>query len=43
MMEFTLEKLKAFIVQSANLLITDFAIDNFWSMFQKLAVLKIIF
>lgn len=43
MIEFTLEKLKAYIVPSAILLLTDFTTYNFWSMLQKLAVLRRIF
>ena len=39
MMEFTLETLKTCIVQSAILLFTDFTTENFWSRFQKFAVL----
>ena len=40
MMEFTLEKLKTCILQSAVLLFKDFTIDNSRSRFQKLAVFK---
>ena len=40
MMEFTLEELKACIVQNAILQFTDFTTDNFWNRFEKLAVLK---
>ena len=40
MMEFTLEKLKTCIAQSVILLLADFTTENFWSRFQKFAVLK---
>ena len=43
MIELTIAMLKAFIVQSAILLFTDFTTNNFWSRLQKLAVLKRIF
>ena len=43
MMEFTLEKVKAYVVQSVILLFTDSTAGDFWSRFQKLAVLKRIF
>ena len=43
MMEFALENFKAYIVQGAILLFTDFTTDNFWSRFPILVVLKIIF
>ena len=39
-MEFTLEELKACIVQNAILQFADFTTDNFWNRFEKLVVLK---
>ena len=43
MIEFALEKLKAYIVQSAILLFADLTTNNFWSRFPILAVLKRMF
>ena len=43
LMEFSLGKLKVYVIQSEMLLFTDFSADSFWSRFQKLAVLDRIF
>ena len=40
MMDFLSVKLQTYSVQNATLLLRELTADNFWNMYQKLAILK---